>query len=161
MIQPKIFTVDIASSFLIFYSEIFFSIEDLGYQVQDYRRSAMSQTSQTQQSKAASLLSPQFINGVYIPSGLLILGVGIVKFEWLPFAIAVSLVLGAWKIYSVGQHRLLVKEFSGRQRTNPDHQAPELAPVPEKMMVTNALKPDVFQKFPLKEKTVLSHNVAM
>ena len=39
--------------------------------------------------------------------------------------------------------------------------APELAPVPEKMMVTNALKPDVFQEFPLKEKTVLSHNVAM
>lgn len=39
--------------------------------------------------------------------------------------------------------------------------APELAPVPEKMMATNALKPDVFQDFPLKEKTVLSHNVAM
>ena len=55
--------------------------------------------SQTQQS---SLLSSQFINGVYIPSGLLILGVGIVRFEWLPFAIAVSLVLGAWKIYSAG-----------------------------------------------------------
>lgn len=39
--------------------------------------------------------------------------------------------------------------------------APELAPMPEKMMATNALKPDVFQDFPLKEKTVLSHNVAM
>lgn len=59
--------------------------------------------SQNHQSKATALLSPQFINGVYIPSGLLILGVGIVKFEWLPFAIAVSLVLGAWKIYSAGQ----------------------------------------------------------
>ena len=58
--------------------------------------------SPTQQSKATSLLSSQFINGVYIPSGLLLLGVGIVKFEWLPFAIAVSLVLGAWKIYSAG-----------------------------------------------------------
>lgn len=55
-----------------------------------------------QQSKPTSLLSSQFINGVYIPSGLLILGVGIVKFEWLPFALAVSLVLGAWKIYSAG-----------------------------------------------------------
>lgn len=55
--------------------------------------------SQTQPSKASSLLSPQFINGVYIPSALLMFGVGIVKFEWLPFAIAVSLVLGAWKIY--------------------------------------------------------------
>ena len=39
--------------------------------------------------------------------------------------------------------------------------APELAPVPQRMLVTNALKPDVFQEFPLKEKTVLSHNVAM
>lgn len=39
--------------------------------------------------------------------------------------------------------------------------APELAPVPEKRMATNALKPDNFQDFPLKEKTVLSHNVAM
>ena len=39
--------------------------------------------------------------------------------------------------------------------------APELAPVLEKVMATNALKPDVFQEFPLKEKTVLSHNVAM
>ena len=58
--------------------------------------------SETQNSKATSLLSPQFINGVYIPSGLLILGVGIVKFEWLPIAVAVSLVLGAWKIYSAG-----------------------------------------------------------
>ena len=65
--------------------------------------------SQTQSSKSTSLLSPQFINGVYIPSGLLILGVGIVKLEWLPFAITVSLVLGAWKIYSAGQHGLLFK----------------------------------------------------
>ena len=39
--------------------------------------------------------------------------------------------------------------------------APELAPVPEKMIAPKALKPDVFQEFPLKEKTVLSHNVAM
>lgn len=58
--------------------------------------------SETQKPKSTSLLSPQFINGVYIPSGLLILGVGIVKFEWLPIAVAVSLVLGAWKIYSAG-----------------------------------------------------------
>lgn len=75
--------------------------------------------SQTQQSKATSFLSPQFINGVYIPSGLLILGVGIVRFEWLPFAIAVSLVLGAWKIYSAGQQYLLLKRsLGGRKRAN-------------------------------------------
>ena len=66
--------------------------------------------SRTSQSKASSLLSPQLVNGVYIPSGLLILGVGIVKFEWLPFAVAVSLVLGAWKIYSAGQYYLFLQD---------------------------------------------------
>lgn len=117
--------------------------------------------SQTQYSRSTSLLSSQFINGVYIPSGLLTLGVAIVKFEWLPFAIAVSLVLGAWKIYSAGQQRIFVKGSLGERGLTTNIKAPELAPVPEKMMATNALKPDVFQDFPLKEKTVLSHNVAM
>ena len=42
-----------------------------------------------------------------------------------------------------------------------DIKAPELVPIPEKMLATYALKPDVFQEFSLKEKTVLSHNVAM
>ena len=118
--------------------------------------------SQTQQSRSTSLLSAQFINGVYIPSGLLTLGVAIVKFEWLPFAIAVSLVLGAWKIYTAGQQRIFLKGSLGeRGLTTTNIKAPELAPVPEKLMATNALQPDVFQDFPLKEKTVLSHNVAM
>ena len=96
LIQRKI------SDFLIFYSHhsrLSPSIKILASRSQGSYRSAMSPT---QQSKANSLLSPQFINGVYIPSGLLLLGVGIIKFEWLPFAIAVSLVLGAWKIYSAG-----------------------------------------------------------
>lgn len=66
--------------------------------------------SRTPQTKGSSLLSSQFVNGVYIPSGLLILGVGIIKFEWLPFAVAVSLVLGAWKIYSAGQWYLFIQE---------------------------------------------------
>lgn len=57
--------------------------------------------------------------------------------------------------------------FSFRSRedkTNADTgivKAPELAPVPAKMLAPRALKPDGFQEFPLKEKTVLSHNVAM
>jgi len=34
----------------------------------------------------------------------MILGVGITKIEWLPYAIAVSLVLGAFKIYSTGEY---------------------------------------------------------
>jgi len=43
--------------------------------------------------------SPAFINGIYIPSGLLIAGCFIVKQEWLPYAVAVSLVLGGLKVF--------------------------------------------------------------
>jgi len=74
-------------------------------------------------------LSSSYINGVYIPSGLLIVGTLIVKKEWLPFAVAIALVLGGWKVYS--------------------------------NQVKKVLKPDVFQDFELKEKTVISHNVAI
>jgi hypothetical protein len=44
--------------------------------------------------------SKQFIEGVYIPSGLLVFGCAITKKEWLPYAIALALVLGGYKIYS-------------------------------------------------------------
>lgn len=73
--------------------------------------------------------SSAYINGIYIPSGLLIVGVLIVKKEWLPYAVALSLVLGGWKIFSS-----------------------QAKPV---------LKADAFQDFELKEKTVISHNVAI
>jgi cytochrome-b5 reductase len=46
------------------------------------------------------LLSRKYIDGVYIPSGLLIVGCLIVKREWLPFAVAFSLLLGGWKVYN-------------------------------------------------------------
>ena len=46
------------------------------------------------------LLSRKYIEGVYVPSGLLVLGCLIVKREWLPFAVAASLVLGGWKVYN-------------------------------------------------------------
>jgi len=44
--------------------------------------------------------APQYIHGVYIPAGLIVFGVFIVKREWLPYAIAVAAILGAWKIYN-------------------------------------------------------------
>ncbi|MCJ1437298.1 NADH-cytochrome b5 reductase [Xylographa pallens] len=81
------------------------------------------------QVKPVSFLSPQYINGVYIPSGLLLVGCAIVKVEWLPYAVVLALALGTWKIY-VNQTK-------------------------------KVLKPDVFQEFELKEKTALSHNVAI
>jgi len=45
-------------------------------------------------------LSKAFIDGVYIPSGLLVFGVLIVKKEWLPFAVALAAILGGYKIWS-------------------------------------------------------------
>jgi len=73
--------------------------------------------------------SSAFINGIYVPSGLLIFGCLIVKKEWLPYAVALSLVLGGWKVFS--------------------------------SQAKSVLKPDVFQEFELKEKTIISHNVAI
>jgi cytochrome-b5 reductase len=92
-------------------------------------------------------LSRQYIDGVYIPSGLLIVGCLIVKREWLPFSVAIALILGGWKVYNsrTFSDRL---EFSRVQLKRPTE-------------VRKVLKPDVFQDFELKEKTIISHNVAM
>lgn len=45
-----------------------------------------------------SAFSTENINGVYIPSALLILGTFLVKQEWLPFAVAIAAVLGGVKL---------------------------------------------------------------
>lgn len=73
--------------------------------------------------------SRSFIDGLYIPSALLIVGTAIVKKEWLPYAVTLALLLGAFKIYGA--------------------------------QPKTVLKPDVLQDFELKEKTVISHNVAI
>ena len=44
-------------------------------------------------------LSPQYLHGIYIPTGLLLLGCAIIKMEWLPYAIGLAIVLGAYKVY--------------------------------------------------------------
>ena len=49
--------------------------------------------------KPSGPFSPQYINGVYIPSGLLLVGVTICKIEWLPYAAIVALLLGGYKVY--------------------------------------------------------------
>lgn len=53
-----------------------------------------------------SFLSSQYINGIYIPSGLLLVGIAIVKKEWLPYAVVVAIILGSWKIYSNRQSNI-------------------------------------------------------
>ncbi|KAI1467153.1 ferredoxin reductase-like protein [Daldinia caldariorum] len=75
------------------------------------------------------LSSKAYIDGIYIPAGLLVLGTFIVKKEWTPAAALVAIALGFLKYF-----RSLPKKI---------------------------LKPDVFQEFELKEKTIISHNVAI
>lgn len=62
--------------------------------------------------------SAEFVNGIYIPSGLLIAGCLIVKQEWLPYAVAVSLVLGGLKVFKsrMLHHLRLFKQPTRRDR---------------------------------------------
>ncbi|KAJ0104339.1 hypothetical protein N8I77_007442 [Diaporthe amygdali] len=75
------------------------------------------------------LSSKKYVDGIYIPAGLLVVGCAIVKKEWLPYALLVAVALSGIKFW----------------RTQPQ----------------KALKPDIFQEFELKEKTILSHNTAI
>ncbi|KAL2002382.1 hypothetical protein VTN02DRAFT_50 [Thermoascus thermophilus] len=77
----------------------------------------------------SGLLSSENINGLYIPSLLLVVGTTIVRREWVPYAVALAAVLSGWKL------------FNNRPR--------------------KVLNPNEFQEFELKEKTVISHNVAI
>ncbi|KAI9670049.1 MAG: NADH-cytochrome b5 reductase [Caeruleum heppii] len=79
--------------------------------------------------KSSPLMTPQLINGIYIPSALLVVGTAIIKREWIFYAVAMAAVLSGWKLYN--------------------------------NRVRRVLKPNEFQDFPLKEKTVISHNVAI
>ncbi|KAL1867750.1 hypothetical protein VTK73DRAFT_4012 [Phialemonium thermophilum] len=76
-----------------------------------------------------SVVSSKYVNRIYIPAGLLLIGTVIVKKEWLPFAAVLAALLSAFKYYNLQPKKVL--------------------------------KPDVFQEFELKEKTVISHNVAI
>jgi len=53
-------------------------------------------------------LSKSYVDGVYIPSGLLLVGCLIVKREWLPYAIALALALGGYKVFSMSTDSLSV-----------------------------------------------------
>lgn len=47
-----------------------------------------------------SLASRQYIDGIYIPAGLLVVGTYILKKDWAPYAVLLALALGAWKFIS-------------------------------------------------------------
>jgi len=101
--------------------------------------------------RPGSFLSPQYVHGVYIPSALLIVGTAIVKMEWVIYAVAMAALLGAWKVYN--------------NRTSAGCLEPQLPSVQANWYglseVKKALRPDSYQEFELKEKTIISPNVAM
>ena len=96
-------------------------------------------------------LSRSYIDGVYIPSGLLVVGCLIVKREWVPYAILLALALGGYKVWNNSTYNAL------------RHIAKDAFGAMAKLFlgVQAVLKPTVFQDFELKEKTIISHNVAM
>jgi cytochrome-b5 reductase len=48
----------------------------------------------------SSLLSKKYVDGIYIPSGLLVLGCLIVKREWVPYAVVLAAVISGYKLWS-------------------------------------------------------------
>ena len=99
--------------------------------------------------KPTGPLAPQYVNGVYIPSAILIVGVAVAKASWLPFAFVVAAALGGYQFYT---NRKAPPILSSCQHAILTLFATE---------VKKALNPDTFQSFPLTEKTILSHNTAI
>jgi cytochrome-b5 reductase len=103
-------------------------------------------------SKPNPLLTKAYVDGIYIPSGLLVVGTLIVKREWVPYAILLALVLGGYKVWSNSMiHHLFAATST----------MPLKSRLTSQIGVQSVLKPAVFQNFELKEKTIISHNVAM
>ena len=48
-------------------------------------------------------LAQPYVEGVYIPSGLLLVGCLIVKKEWTPFALLLAITLGGWKMWNMSE----------------------------------------------------------
>ncbi|KAI9741049.1 MAG: NADH-cytochrome b5 reductase [Cirrosporium novae-zelandiae] len=72
-----------------------------------------------------SLMARKYIDGVYIPTLLLIVGTAIVKREWVPYAVAVAAIAGGYKIFA-GQPRKVLKptefqEFELSEKTILSH----------------------------------------
>ncbi|KAL6910540.1 ferredoxin reductase-like protein [Trichoderma evansii] len=91
----------------------------------------------------------RFRDYIYIPAGLLIVGTMIVKIDWTPYAALLAVVLGTWNYFSFREWPL---RFIRCICIGTNALVTEIKKV---------LKPDVFQEFPLQEKTVISHNVAI
>jgi cytochrome-b5 reductase len=90
--------------------------------------------------------SPQYVNGIYIPTALVLIGVAITNRALLPYAVLFVAIVGGWKVYSGGKGRSPTATSDSTHRS---------------LGSRKVLKPAEFQDFELEEKTVLSHNTAM
>ena len=93
-------------------------------------------------------LSKQYVNFIYIPSALVLVGCAIIRAEWLPYAGILVSALGAWQFYDMRAHSTSYDYGNDRYA--------DVIAEPKKV-----LNPKVFQEFELQEKTVLSHNTAI
>jgi len=75
--------------------------------------------------KPTSLMAPQYITGVYIPSAILIVGTAAFKLQWLPIAIAVCAALGGYQFLNNQQKKVLdpavFQEFPLTEKTILSH----------------------------------------
>ncbi|OJJ47286.1 hypothetical protein ASPZODRAFT_151791 [Penicilliopsis zonata CBS 506.65] len=73
----------------------------------------------------SNVFSTENINGVIIPSALLVVGTFLVKKELVPFAVAVAAMLSAWKVFSNKQRKVLnpteFQEFPLTKKTEISH----------------------------------------
>lgn len=110
---------------------------------------------------ATTTMSRKYLDGIIIPVSLLVVGTLIVKRDWTPYAAVLAVALGTLKFFNMRKLLFSVADDGGC-----DGRDCTVAPM---AMYANgsvlepkkALNPDVFQEFELKEKTVISHNVAM
>jgi cytochrome-b5 reductase len=97
-------------------------------------------------------LSSENINGVYIPSALLIFGTFIVKKEFVPYAVALAAILAGLKLFTGGSSTCIFIFYHTIFQCINNLASAE----PRKV-----LNPTEFQEFVLKEKTDISHNVCI
>ncbi|PSS28161.1 hypothetical protein M430DRAFT_132397 [Amorphotheca resinae ATCC 22711] len=74
----------------------------------------------------SSLLSKKYVDGIYIPSGLLVLGCLIVKREWVPYAVVLAAVISGYKLWSGNSVQKVLKptefqEFELTEKTVISH----------------------------------------
>ncbi|EXF85289.1 NADH-cytochrome b5 reductase 1 [Colletotrichum fioriniae PJ7] len=97
----------------------------------------------------SELTTRKYFDNIYIPAGLIVFGCFITKREWTPYAVALALALAAYK-------------FNAMREFGPSRNTSELpTDNPPHAEIKKVLKPDTFQDFELKEKTIISHNVAI